>query len=85
MHRQRVMATSDAAPYQPIGGAAAKRIFDRFDEDKSGAVSTEEMGRMLRSLKMDPSPEELAKLMKDADRARANLDLRTFGLCPACD
>lgn len=42
-------------------------IFDRFDVDGSGAVSTDEMGRLVTALKMPMTDEELARLMVDAD------------------
>ena len=47
--------------------AKLRPIFDRFDLDGSGSVSTDEMGKMVRALKMDMSPEQLDQLMKDAD------------------
>ena len=42
-------------------------IFDKFDEDGSGSVSTEEVGRMAESLKIEMSSEELQALMLEAD------------------
>lgn len=44
-----------------------KPVFEKFDLDHSGFVSTEEMGAMIRLLKMDMSDEQIAQLMADAD------------------
>ena len=46
---------------------ALKPIFDKFDVDGSGAVSTEEMSAMVKQLKMDITPERLRKMMVEAD------------------
>ena len=46
---------------------ALKQIFDRFDEDKSGAVSTAEMASMCRALNLGMSKEQLTQMMKVAD------------------
>lgn len=60
--------TGDDDPaLRPIGGSSARKIFDRFDVDGSGAIDKEEMGSMLRSLKMEVTPAELEALMRDAD------------------
>jgi len=47
--------------------AKLREVFDRFDEDSSGYVSTEELSHMMASLKMDVSPAKLRKIMVDAD------------------
>ena len=42
-------------------------LFDQFDEDGSGSVSTDEIGAMAKSLKMEMTKEQLDKLMEEAD------------------
>ena len=42
-------------------------VFDEFDQDKSGTISTEEMFSMCLDLDLGLSNEELAKLIKDTD------------------
>ena len=54
------MSTSDVQ-------ARLRQVFDKFDVDSSGTVSTEEMGTMIRALKMDMSREQIDQLVKDAD------------------
>lgn len=44
-----------------------RMVFDKFDEDGSGAVSTGEMTKMIRQLELSLSSEEIAQLMRDAD------------------
>ena len=67
-----------AAP-KPIGGASARKIFDRFDVDGSGSIDSNEMGRMLRSLKIEVTADELAVLMSDADPDQSGeIDFQEF-------
>ena len=47
--------------------AKLKEIFDKFDADGSGAVSTVEMGRMIKMLDLQMTSEEIVGLMVDAD------------------
>ena len=42
-------------------------IFDKFDEDGSGAVSTAEMRKIVRQLKLQMTPQQLSAMMKEAD------------------
>ena len=42
-------------------------IFDKFDEDGSGAVSTAEMTKIVKQLKLQMTPQQLAAMMNDAD------------------
>ena len=42
-------------------------LFDQFDEDGSGSVSTDEVGKMAKSLNMEMSPGQLEELMIEAD------------------
>ena len=46
---------------------ALRPVFDKFDVDGSGSVSTDEMTRMVKQLKMDLSPEKIRKMMVEAD------------------
>ena len=42
-------------------------VFDKFDVDKSGCVSTDEMTQMVKSLKLNLTASDIKQLMKDAD------------------
>jgi hypothetical protein len=44
-----------------------RKIFDRFDEDKSGHISTVEMTAMVKTLKMAMSSADIKKMMAEAD------------------
>ena len=44
-----------------------KEIFDKFDLDGSGSVSTSEMKNMIQQLDLKLSDDDIAKLMRDAD------------------
>ena len=44
-----------------------RQIFDQFDADRSGAVSSDELKTMLESLGMLVSPDLLKKMMNEAD------------------
>lgn len=56
-----------AAPGDDETGKKLRTIFDKFDEDKSGAVSTYEMTKMVKELGLNLSPAEVGNLMKEAD------------------
>ncbi|KOO23645.1 calcium-binding allergen ole e 8-like protein [Chrysochromulina tobinii] len=43
-------------------------VFDKFDANASGRVSTAEMSAMLTEIDAKKTPEEIAKMMSDADR-----------------
>ena len=59
--------------------AALRAIFDKFDLDRSGSVSTSEMAAMTRMLKMDLSPAALKQLMKEADgNGNGEIEFREF-------
>ena len=47
--------------------ARLRIVFDKFDVDKSGAVSTDEMTQMIKSLKLKLTESEIKQLMRDAD------------------
>ena len=42
-------------------------VFDKFDADASGHVSTAEMTAMLKEINVQKTPAEISKMMKDAD------------------
>ncbi len=42
-------------------------VFDTFDKDKSGSVSTSELKAMCEQMKLELAPGELEKMMKEAD------------------
>ena len=42
-------------------------IFAKFDEDGSGTVSTAEMNKIVKQLKLQMTPKQLAAMMKEAD------------------
>ena len=47
--------------------AKLRPVFDKFDADGSGAVSTDEMAAMVKQLKMDITDAKLRRMMVDAD------------------
>lgn len=47
---------------------ALKQVFDKFDTDGSGAVSTDEMSAMVKQLNMNLTPPRIRKMMVEADR-----------------
>ena len=44
-----------------------KAIFEKFDVDGSGAVSTEEMAAMCKAISMDRTPEQITQMVSEAD------------------
>ena len=49
------------------GTSHLRQVFDKFDVDKSGAVSTEEMTKMCRNLRLELSAAQIRALMNEAD------------------
>lgn len=47
--------------------AQHKKAFDLLDKDKSGAISTDELGAAMRSIGLDPSDELLKEMIKSVD------------------
>jgi len=47
--------------------AEFNEIFDLFDGDGGGSIDASELGSVMRTLGKNPSPEELAKLVKEID------------------
>ena len=59
--------------------ATLRKIFDKFDEDKSGEVSVHEMKAMLRTLKISKTDEEIKQLVKEADpNGNGSIDFEEF-------
>lgn len=44
-----------------------KPVFAKFDADKSGSISTSEMGQIVKAVGIEMSEAELASMMKEAD------------------
>jgi len=44
-----------------------KEIFSLFDTDGSGAISTQEIATVMRSLGQQPTPLELARIVQQVD------------------
>ena len=54
-------------------------IFDKFDADRSGAVSADELGRLLKQIKLERTPAQLKALMAEADPDRSgDVDFTEF-------
>ncbi|WOG96821.1 hypothetical protein DCAR_0416158 [Daucus carota subsp. sativus] len=44
-----------------------KRVFDRFDTNSDGQLSSDELAEVLKNLGTAPSPEEIARMMEEID------------------
>ena len=70
----------------PVAGSAPifsksklREIFNKFDSDGSGSVSTAEMSAMVQMLKLKMTPASIAKMMKAADTdGSGEMDLDEF-------
>ena len=47
--------------------AKVREVFDQFDTDGSGTVSTDELQRLIAACKLDMSPEDVAKMVDEVD------------------
>jgi hypothetical protein len=45
----------------------ARQVFDSYDEDKSGAIDSDELAQLLSVLGERPGPEKLAKMVEEVD------------------
>lgn len=44
-----------------------KPVFSKFDADKSGSISTQEMGKIVKAIGIEMSADDINRMMKDAD------------------
>ena len=61
------LPTISLRPAAVVDRRALRLVFDKFDADASGHVSTAEMTAMLKEINVQKTPAEIAKMMKDAD------------------
>lgn len=47
--------------------AKVREVFDQFDTDGSGTVSTDELQRLIAACNLDMSPEDVAKMVEEVD------------------
>jgi calmodulin len=45
-----------------------KEVFDLFDKDKDGAITTKELGDVMRALGANPNPSQLAEMINQVDK-----------------
>ena len=56
-----------------------KEMFQMFDKDGDGTISTKELGAVLRSLGLNPGQEEIDEMIEEADRDNSGaIDFREF-------
>ncbi len=56
-------------------------LFDLFDKDSSGTITTKELGTVMRNLGQNPSEEELKQLIREVDlNGDGTIDFKEF-LC----
>ena len=60
-------ANASTALSEPDLRAKLRPIFEKFDVDGSGAVSTEEMAAMCKAISMDRTPEQITQMVSEAD------------------
>ena len=44
-----------------------KRVFDLFDKDNDGAITTKELGDVMRTLDINPTQAELQEMINETD------------------
>ena len=58
------------------------RVFDQFDADGSGEVSTSEMVAILQSLEVEKTDEEVRQLIRDCDpNGSGAIDFKEVSIC----
>ena len=56
-----------------------KTLFDLFDKDNSGSISTKELGTVMRNLGQNPSEEELKQMIREVDlNGNGTIDFKEF-------
>merc|ERR1712000_86053 len=59
--------------------AEFKEIFDLVDEDKGGTISRNELKKLMETLRLHPSEEELTAMMKEVDQdGSGDIDFEEF-------
>ena len=54
-------------------------IFDLFDKDNSGCITTKELGTVMRNLGQNPSEEELKQMIREVDlNGNGTIDFKEF-------
>ena len=51
-----------------------REVFTFFDRDKDGAISSDEVGAVIRSCGRNPTEEELAEIVKNIDEKQRGRD-----------
>ena len=54
-------------------------LFDLFDKDSSGTITTKELGTVMRNLGQNPSEEELKQMIREVDlNGNGTIDFKEF-------
>ena len=55
------------------------KLFDLFDADSSGSITTKELGTVMRNLGQNPSEEELKQMIREVDlNGNGTIDFKEF-------
>ena len=56
-----------------------RELFDLFDSDSSGSITTKELGTVMRNLGQNPSEEELKQMIREVDlNGNGTIDFKEF-------
>ena len=56
-----------------------RTLFDLFDKDSSGSITTKELGTVMRNLGQNPSEEELKQMIREVDlNGNGTIDFKEF-------